>query len=76
MYLKLQSGVTRTKWTCTQNLNEHRIFLLFCLCTTVYSLGLSMNESDQVRAGTARGRGTAEYSLCEGVGLPVAYTLA
>ena len=51
------------------------IIRLYCCClfsTIVYSL--SLNISDQVRAGTApaRGRGTAQYTLPEGGGLPAA----
>ena len=47
------------------------IFLLCCCClfsTIVYSL--SLNVSDQVGAGTVRGRGTAQYTLREGGGPP------
>ena len=43
-------------------------FQLCCFSAIIYSLGL--NVSDQVRAGIApaRGKGTAQYRLCEGGG--------
>ena len=51
------------------------IFRFCCFSAIVYSLDLSLNISDQVRAGTAPawGRGTVQCVLREGGGLPEVY---